>query len=361
MPTPLRVLVDGRALTDASAFRGIGTYVRQVVDGLARHPDVELTVLARRSAVLPQGARRLAAFRVAPGRFQDREHELLLPLDLRRRSVDVVLSPALDAPRSCPVPWVQTLHDAWPAVHEDSGADAAAWRRQAARFTGAAAVITVSRWSAEGAVRLLGIDPGRLHVIPHGVSPAFRPGSGPADPPYLLFVGEYDPRKRHDHAFAAVAALAERGHPHHLRVTGRIAPWYADLMASLVAASPRPDLVELLGHVSFEELVRLYQGASALLVTSEGEGFGLPALEAMASGTPVVAYDNSATGEVVGGAGVLVPDGDLAALVKGVDALLVDPQHREELVARGLERAGGLTWEASVDAHVAVLRAAAWS
>lgn len=360
MPPPLRVLVDGRALTDASSFRGIGTYVRHVVDGLARHPEVDLTVLCRRKAVLPDGGRRLTALRMAPGRWQDREHELLLPLDLRRRPVDVVLSPALDAPRSCPVPWVQTLHDAWPAAHDESGADPVAWRRQAERFSAAAAVVTVSRWSADSAVQLLGIDPAKVRVIPHGVSSAFRPGDGPADPPYLLFVGEYDPRKRHDHAFAAVARLAERGHPHRLAVTGRIAPWYGDRVAALVAASPRPDLVDLLGHVPFDELVRRYQGASALVVTSEGEGFGLPALEAMAAGTPVVAYDNSATAEVVAGGGLLVPDGDLEALVSALDRLLSEPGCRERVVAHGLDRAAGFTWEASVDAHVDVLREAAW-
>lgn len=356
MSSALRVVVDGRALTDSSSFRGIGTYVRHVVAGLAVEPGVDLTVLARRSAPLPAGAHRLTAHRLAPGRFQTREHELLLPLDLLRTRADVVLQPALDAPLACRTPWVQTLHDAWPALHGDSGADTAAWRRQAARFRRAAAVITVSRWSAQGAVDVLGLDASRVHVIPHGVSPAFRPGDGPADPPYLLFVGEYDPRKRHDHAFAAVGALAERGLPHTLRVTGRIAPWYAERMAELVAAAPVPERVELLGHVGFDELVRLYQGATALVVTSQGEGFGLPALEAMACGTPVVAYDNSATSEVVGGCGLLVDDGDLPALVAALSRVVSNAHLRAELAARGLERAGAHTWESSVAAHAAVLR-----
>ena len=357
MSSALRVVVDGRALTDSSSFRGIGTYVRHVVAGLAREPDIDLAVLARRSAVLPSGARRLTARRVAPGRFQTREHELLLPLDLLRAPADVVLQPALDAPAFCRAPWVLTLHDAWPALQGDTTArDTRAWRRQARRFRDAAAVITVSRWSADGAIQLLGLDPARLHVIPHGVAADFRPGAGPSVPPYVLFVGEYDARKRHDHAFAAVGALAEAGSPHTLKVTGRIAPWYAERMAQLVAQAPRPDRVELVGHVALEELVQLYQGASALLVTSKGEGFGLPALEAMACGTPVVAYDNSATAEVVSDGGLLVPDGDLPAFVGALCSVLREPGLRADLAERGRVRASQFTWERSVAAHAAVLR-----
>lgn len=353
------MLVDGRALTDSSSFRGIGTYVREVVGGLADSYELDVTVLCEPAAVLPPGARRRRLLRIAPGRFRDAEHELLLPLDLLRSRSDVTLSPALDPPAFVRGPWVQTLHDAWPAMTDSSGAATGRWRRQAERYRRADAVIAVSRWSAEGAVGLLGIDPARLHVIPHGVSPAFHPGAGPADPPYLLFVGEYDPRKRHEHAFAAVGALAEAGLPHRLLVTGRIAPWYAGTLASLVAAAPRPDRIELLGHVSFDRLVSLYQGASALLVTSEGEGFGLPALEAMACGAPVVAYDNSATPEVLGAAGVLVPDGALDVLVQRLTSLLRSPEQLLERRAAGIERAGQFTWAASVAAHAEVLRSAA--
>jgi glycosyltransferase involved in cell wall biosynthesis len=356
----LRVLLDGRALTDSSAFRGIGTYVREVVAGLATTDGLDLSVLCSRKAALPSGAHRVTAVRIAPSRWRAKEHELLLPLDLRRGDADVFFSPALDPPARCAQPWVQTLHDTWPVMADGAGSAAAGrWRRQAERYRRAAAVIAVSTWSAEGAVELLDLDPSRVHVVPHGVSPVFQPGSGPTDPPYVLFVGEYDPRKRHAHAFAAIGALAEQGLDHRLVVTGRIAPWFAGRMEELVAQAPRPDRIDLRGHVSLDELVRLYQGASALLVTSEGEGFGFPALEAMASGAPVIAYANSATTEVVGDGGVLVPDGDIDALVRAVSAVLTDPLEQMRLRAAGLARAGLFSWQASVVRHAAILRSVA--
>ncbi len=347
----MRVLVDGRALGDASATRGIGTYLRGVLPGLAAGADVE--VLAPSGTPVPAG-RAVRTVRLAPGRWADREHDLLLPLDLRRRRADVVLSPALDPPRSSPAPWVQTLHDVAPLL--GAGEGAARWRRQAGRYRRADAVVAVSAWAAATATERLGLDPARVHVVPHGVDPRFSPGPGPGGAPYLLLVAEHDPRKRHDLAFAAVGALAARGTALPLVVTGRIAPWHEPALRALVAAAPRPDLVELRGHVPADELVTLYRGASAVLVTSTYEGFGLPALEAMACGAPVVAYDGSATAEVVGDGGVLVPQGDERAYVDALEAVVADPG---DLPRRAVARAAASTWDASARGHLAVLRSVA--
>jgi glycosyltransferase involved in cell wall biosynthesis len=356
VPEPVvRVVVDGRSFADASSFRGIGSYVRNVVEGLARRPDLDVRVLARPSALLPDGARRRRVLRVAPGRWQAREHDLLLPLDLTRVPGDVAFSPALDPPAVCHRPWVQTLHDVLP-LDGRSPEEVRRFRQQATRYRRAAALVAVSRWTADEAINRLELDPARVHVVPHGVSARFRPGPGPDGPPYLLFVGEYDPRKRHALAYAAVGALADKGFPHELVVTGRLAPWYADEMAALHAGAPRPDRVVVRGHVSADELLALYQGASALVVTSSAEGFGFPALEAMACGTPVVAFANSAITEVVGDAGVLVEDGDVGALVDALVSVLSSPERRADLSGRAQERAGRYTWEASVEQHAAILR-----
>ena len=356
----MRVLVDGRSLVDASSFRGLGTYVREVTAGLAAAPGLEVSALVAGRPDLPPGVRRAAAVRRAPGRWATREHDLLLPLDLLRVPADVVWSPALDPPARCRRPWVQTLHDVLPALHDGPGRDA--WLRRARRVLRADAVLTGSRWAADAAVEHVGVDPARVTVVHHGVHPRFRPAdpaAEPGSPPYVLLVGEYDPRKRHDHAFAAVGALADAGLPHVLQVTGRIAPWYAGVLDGLVAAAPRPERVVLRDHVPVEELVRLYQGAAAVLMTSAGEGFGLPTVEAMACGTPVVAYDNTATGEVVADGGVLVPDGDLDAFSAALVQVVTDPQRRADLSARALRRAADFSWGASAAAHADVLRAVA--
>src|SRR5207237_9291849 len=114
---------------------------------------------------------------------------------------------------------------------------------------------------------------------------------------------------------------------------------------------PRPDLVDGVGYV--DDLAALYRQAAVLVVTSRHEGFGLPVVEAMASGTPVVAFTNSALPEVVGDAGLLVPDGDVDAFARAVCSLLDDEATRSELARRGVTRAQRFSWETTAAATVA--------
>jgi alpha-1,3-rhamnosyl/mannosyltransferase len=128
-------------------------------------------------------------------------------------------------------------------------------------------------------------------------------------------------------------------------------------VSAAVAASPRPDRVDIAGYV--DDLPATYRSATALLMTSRCEGFGFPALEAMACGTPVVAFANSSIPEVVGDGGVLVADGDVAAMASAVRRLAGDSESKDELVHRGLAQAARFRWEESVDAYVDVLRSVA--
>ena len=191
-------------------------------------------------------------------------------------------------------------------------------------------------------------------MIYHGVDAAFRPPNGRsvADPPYLLYVGEYGPWKGYEEAFEVVARLADDGYPHRLKVAGRIAPWVRDRIEELVARCRRPERIELLGFVGHDgDLPSLYQGASLLVMTSRFESFGFPSVEAMACGTPVVAFRNSATEEIVADGGILVPDGDVGAFVAGVRSLLDSPERWWEVSCLGIERARAFDWGASVERH----------
>jgi len=353
----VRVLVDGRALTDSSSYRGIGTYLRNLLPALAAQPGLEVAVLLPEVTAVPARCSAIPVTRRAPGRSANLEHDVRLPLELLRHRADVVLAPGLDPPYYSPTPVVQIVHDVLPLM--GGGGTARRWRRRAWRYRRAAVLVAVSDWTARSAIQALALDPARVHVVPPGVPSRYRPAAVSVETPYLLFVGEYDPRKRHALAFAAIAALAERGFPHVLQVTGRIAPWYAETMRGLHAQAPRPDRVELLGHVPEARLLELYQGATALLVTSEGEGFGLPALEAMACGTPVVAFNNSATTELVSGAGILVPDGDLAALVDAVESLVRSPALSAELSNAALARASLFSWDRTAGRLGGLLRSSA--
>jgi alpha-1,3-rhamnosyl/mannosyltransferase len=133
--------------------------------------------------------------------------------------------------------------------------------------------------------------------------------------------------------------------------------WVAARVSELVEASARPDRVDVLGWV--DDVVALYQGASALVFTSRAEGFGLPLLEALACGVPVVAFDNTSVGEVLDGAGILVEDGDVAAFVDALRGVLSDTARREDMVSAGVERAAQFRWEDTVARYHEILLAAA--
>jgi glycosyltransferase involved in cell wall biosynthesis len=322
---------------------------------------MSVKVLAEPGVSLPHGVGEVAARRPFPDRFRPLGHDLLLPVDLRRSDARVFHSPAQHPPRRSSIPWIQTLHDLTPLTwpHPLLERERRHWLRVGPRLRQAAAVATVSRFSADEAMRRFGLDPSRLTVIPLGVDPAVFNASdaSPEDPPYLLHVAAWGPHKGFDEALAVIAVLAEWGLPHRLMLAGPRDEWMQGRVQAAVRASARPDRVEVAGYV--EDLPSAYRRATALLMTSRCEGFGLPVLEAMACGTPVLAFTNSSLPEVVGGAGALVADGDVEAMAKAVRRLVDSPGMREELVQAGLRRSEQFRWGDMVTAYRQLLESVA--
>jgi alpha-1,3-rhamnosyl/mannosyltransferase len=198
-------------------------------------------------------------------------------------------------------------------------------------------VIAVSERTRDDLVELYRIPTEKIRVIPHGVDPAFSPGDGEAKG-YLLFVGAVQRRK--DPRAALEAAL--------------------DLDMPLVVAGPERESAlagelrglgaDLRGYVEKAELAELYRGAACLVIPSRYEGFGLPVLEALASGTPVVAAPDPALVEVAGDAAVYADPGDLPG------AILRALERRVELRAAGLERAARFSWAEAARRTVEVYR-----
>lgn len=357
----LDVTVDASALTNASSYRGIGTYVREVLAGLATDPGLAVKALVTDPSVVPTGVTPVRTRRWAPDRFKAREEAWRLPRDLRRAGGDVVWSPTQQPPRSAPAPVVQTLHDVTPLVlpHPQYAIDPESLERMKAGFQSAQRWIAVSTYSADTCAERLDLPRDRIEVIHHGVHARFAPGPEPRTAPsgaYVLYVGEYGPHKGFAEACAVVAELARRGLPHRLRLVGRIAPWWRDTVEGIRAASPRPDLVDLVGFV--DDLAAQYQQADALVMTSRHEGFGLPLVEAMACATPVVSFANSSLPEVVGDGGVVVPDGDAPAMAEAIAPILGDAAAWAGASAAALARAGAFEWRTSASRHAEVLRAA---
>jgi glycosyltransferase involved in cell wall biosynthesis len=316
---------------------GDETYVRNLLGELAGAEGLRLAAVSRRPELVPDGIEPVEL----PARSQVLRMAVGMPRLLRR------LRPAVghfqhSLPLMCPCPAVVTVHDL--SFERDPAMmglrDRLIFRTvvpRAARL--AARVLTVSELTKRDLIELYGIPEEKIVVTPNGVDPAFTPeGPSPNGEPYALFVGALQPRKDARVAIEALALLGE-GAPR-LVVVGKDQGG-RDEAERAAAQNGLAGRVEFRGHVPQEELASLYRGATCLVFPSRYEGFGLPVVEAMASGTPVVATRAGALPEVAGGAAILVDDRNAVAFAGGIERAIAD---RERLVAAGLERARRFTW-----------------
>ena len=263
----------------------------------------------------------------------------LLPRAAARAHVDVLHCTVFRAPLRARMPTIVTVHDLAVLRHPKVFP---AWTRlygaTALRPTIRAAdrVFAVSEFSKWEVVELAGVHPDRVDVVPNAVDPVFRPEGEALEGEYVLAVGTLEPRKN----LARVVEATRRAGVE-LRLVG--APGWGD---AGVAGSH----VTWLGRIGDDELAAAYRGARVLVFPSLYEGFGIPALEAMASGTPVVTSAGSAMAEVTSDAAVLVDPLDVGAIAAGIEEA---DRRRAELVPRGFERAKLYSWDRAVAAAVA--------
>jgi glycosyltransferase involved in cell wall biosynthesis len=219
------------------------------------------------------------------------------------------------------------------------------------------AVVVVSDYTAGQVQSRLGVARERIAIVPPG-APPWAPRTPPPPGGPVLFIGTLEPRKNVAALLRAYSRLAERSaRVPPLLLVGRVTPESASIMAQL-QQPPLSGRARHIGYVSDERREQLYREASVLVMPSLNEGFGLPALEAMTVGLPVVASNRGNLPALVGDAGLLVEPGDEAAIGDAIERLIDDRGFAEQCAARGVERAAAFTWDASARIQLDVYRAA---
>src|SRR5262245_13998821 len=351
----LRIGFDGHAFTSPAA--GIRRYATELVCALTSlGGPLEVVALGGDAGAIPPGVERVPESAHPPS---NAGWTLIgLPRTAARADVHLIHAPSYTAPFWAGVPVVLTIHDVSYELHPE-------WYpyrrdrlrryfyRRSART--AARVLTVSAFSASEISRAYGIPPDSIAVTPLGVHAAFGAGDPnlpldlPANviEPFVLHVGDLHERRnltvvvdallearRH---FGAAAAIS--------LVLAGVDRGVGEGLCAMAAESGTPDAVVLLGSVEDDRIHALYRGALALVYPSFYEGFGLPLIEAMASGTPVVASHEASMPEVLGGAGLLLDPRDVSAWRDAMIRLVNDGALRDDLRARGLARAATFTWQ----------------
>lgn len=388
----LTVSLDVSAVPDQPV--GAGRYTVELARALAERDDVSLTLWCRRSdrrrwdTLVPCDAREDWLARStgrrgpsgadvrasAPARRPARLawEQVCLPIGLGRHGVAVHHGPHYTMPLAGTVPSVVTIHDLTfvdhPEWHERSKvlvfrrAIAVARRR-------AAAIVCVSQPTARRLAELGGTS-GPVFVVPHGVDHArFRPDEpypGADDAaraalgvrrPYVLFLGTVEPRKQVDVLVRAFSAVAAAHRDLTLVVAGRQG-WGDDAAGRALAASPFRHRVVRTGYVPEDAVPALLRGAAVVCYPAAEEGFGLPAIEAVACGASLVTTTGSVMAELVGEAALTAPVGSVDGLARALTEALAGGTAAEGRRRCGTAAAAAHTWEASAAGHVAAYRAA---
>ncbi len=360
----IRLGVDGRELR-CDLRTGIGRYLTQTVRAVAQ-AGWECVVYGNRVTRLPMTLPGVV-LEILGTPWTQWWDQVSLPRRLAEDQVSVFLSPYYKGPLFSPCPTVITIHDLlfirYPGCRRpwfDKRMTLLA-KLYAGRAT---AIITDSEYSKRAILSLLHVPAEKVTVIPIAPDPVFRPIASTDAAllkyglvnPYLLYVGNFKPHKNLHRLLHSYATL-ERG------LRARV-----PLVLAGMDEEHRPPLLRLAGtlgisdHVKFpgmiddHDLPALYSGAAALVLPSLVEGFGLPALEAMCCGTPVVASNRAAIPEVVGEAGILFDPEDVPSMARAMTQVLTDAQLRERLRQQGLARAAEFTPERTTDQILGLLK-----
>ena len=349
MSNRLRVAINGWFWD--SPTTGSGQYTRRLVEGLRAAGEVDVLLV-----LPPTGGGNLGKVWF---------EQVLFPRQCAVLGADVAHVPYWAPPAAPRCPTVVTIHDIIPLVlREYRGGPLVRLYTSLVSATAAEAalVVTDSEASQRDIVAHLGVAEERVRVIYLAADERFTPAGRRRPGDYTLYLGGFDVRKN-----LAVALAVYRwagpaiGDECPLVIAGRLperdTPFTPD-PRRLARELGVEQFVECIGFVAEEEKPALYRGARSFLFPSRYEGFGLPVLEALACGTPVVGSEAASLPEIVGEAGVLLPPDDAEGMAGAVIQLAIDDAFRAELSRRAVEQAARFSWERTVRETVAVYREA---
>lgn len=369
----MRIGFDARLVYYQQA--GIGQYIIHLVQALARllkpnghrqsNSRRELWVFRSRKAPpldLPTWVRQAKLWTPSHHRFES----TALRTELTGRRLDLLHSPDFIPPFGGRFRSVITVHDL-NFIHfpEFLTPESSRYYGQIDRAVKRADhILTDSHSTRDDVLNHLGVPPRRVTTVHLAPSPVFRPITNRQEvrrsalryglpPDFIIFVGTLEPRKNIPTLLKAFRQLHDRNFDVHLAAVGRKGWLYKDIFAT-VTELKLAEYVHFLENVSNEDLARLYNAARCLTLPSYYEGFGLPPLEAMACGTPVVVSDRSSLPEIVGDAGLLIDPDSPEDLCEALARVLEDSDLRASLRQKGLRRSGEFSWAKAARETMAV-------
>lgn len=348
----MRIAVDARSLSGERT--GVGRTLEGLYGAWFRlFPADSVVLLSPRPVQVPEAlAGRVEVRPPARPRLPGTLWlQTLAPAEALREGADLFHGPLGVLPLASPLPGIVTVHDLTPVLHPE-------WhdRRNVAGFAPflpatvrrAARVVCVSHATLADLLLACPEAEGKASVVPNGLVPAAPPEGGrPHERPYVLSLGTLEPRKNHERLVAALESVWDRRPDFPDLVLAGGDGWGMPGFAERLARSRHAPRIVRTGWVSPGRATALLRGARLLAYPSLAEGFGLPALEAMAEGIPVVASSSSSLPEVVGDAGLLPDPSDVRAIAAALERANDDEAFRDAARRRGPERAALFTWESA--------------
>jgi len=364
----VKVAIDIRRMTEF----GVGTYIRNVVRALGRLDHHNEYFLVGSPARVQEIGRLPPNFQTVTLLERDTEPKGYFEFRkiLNRLGCDLVHIPQLFwLPRALPCPYVMTVHDVLEHLYrarDHSGLRRSLHFHLTRRvLRGAARIFAVSQFTKSEIEKLFGIAPERIEVVYNAIDERFLRGHATdaerqliaerylVSYPFLLYAGRISPHKNLNRIIEAFSALKtelekeRKSEDLKLIIIGDDLSGHPDLRRTVIKSAVQND-VRFLGFVPIEVLRIFYDAAKVFVFPSLYEGFGLPPLEAMAHGTPVVTSNTSSLPEVTGNAAVLVNPENVFEIMRAVHRVLVDQSLREKLKQRGYEQSSRFSWDDSV-------------